>query len=700
MTYPEFKARYALTPDPQQEAAILRAEGPTLLLAVPGSGKTTTLVTRLGYLIHCLGVEPGRILTVTYTVAAAGDMKRRFAALFGEEHAGALAFRTINGICQSIISYYAWAKGAEPFALWTNEGELNALVRWLMQSHGAEWPGEQEVKEVRTRITCCKNGMLRDEEVRAIEMDGVDFPAVYFGYREYLERNRRMDYDDQMVFALRILRRYPDILAHFQSKYPYLCVDEAQDTSKIQHAILRLLAGQNGNLFLVGDEDQSIYGFRAAYPQALTQFESIYPGAKVLYLEQNYRSTRPIVAAAQKFIEQNKNRRPKHMKAVRGEGPALKEIWVQDRSAQYRYLAQVAQDCKEETAILYRDNDSALPLIDLLERQGIPYRCRQVDSGFFTHWVVRDIVDILTLAQDPWDGDAFLRVYYKLGAGISRAAAEQAAAQCGPDTSPILELVASLPGTSPWTRRQCKALQTHMANLLTQRADRGVYRIVHFMGYGDYLEQRGMDQSKTQILEALGANEPTPGGLLERLEVLRELVRAGSSQNDCPFILSTIHSSKGLEYKRVILMDVADGLLPKTLPGPDASSQDLDAYEEERRLFYVGMTRAKEELWVMRFRRSELTSRFASSLFPKSKEEAKKAVPLSPRAVPDLVAIEQTSRRCVPGAALCHRSFGPGQVVSRSGDIILVRFADGVERRFSLSAALRLGQFQLADSEE
>ena len=171
MTYPEFKARYALTPDPQQEAAILRAEGPTLLLAVPGSGKTTTLVTRLGYLIHCLGVEPGRILTVTYTVAAAGDMKRRFGALFGEAHAGALAFRTINGICQSIISYYAWAKGAEPFALWTNEGELNALVRWLMQSHGAEWPGEQEVKEVRTRITCCKNGMLRDEEVRAIEME-------------------------------------------------------------------------------------------------------------------------------------------------------------------------------------------------------------------------------------------------------------------------------------------------------------------------------------------------------------------------------------------------------------------------------------------------------------------------------------------------------------------------------------------------
>ena len=250
---------------------------------------------------------------------------------------------------------------------------------------------------------------------------------------------------------------------------------------------------------------------------------------------------------------------------------------------------------------------------------------------------MRDIVDILTLAQDPWDADAFLRVYYKLGAGISRAAAEQAADQCGPDTAPILELVASLPGTSPWTRRQCKALQTHMASLLTQRADRGVYRIVHFMGYGDYLEQRGMGPGQNTDSGGPGGQRAHSWRPAARLEVLRELVRSGSSQPGCPFILSTIHSSKGLEYKRVILMDVADGLLPKTLPGPDASAQELDAYEEERRLFYVGMTRAKEERVVMRFRRSELTSRFASSLFPKPKEETKKAVPLSPRAVPDLV---------------------------------------------------------------
>ena len=421
MTYPEFKARYALTPDPQQEAAILRAEGPTLLLAVPGSGKTTTLVTRLGYLIHCLGVEPGRILTVTYTVAAAGDMKRRFAALFGEEHAGALAFRTINGICQSIISYYAWAKGAEPFALWTNEGELNALVRWLMQSHGAEWPGEQEVKEVRTRITCCKNGMLRDEEVRAIEMDGVDFPAVYFGYREYLERNRRMDYDDQMVFALRILRRYPDILAHFQSKYPYLCVDEAQDTSKIQHAILRLLAARSRNLFMVGDEDQSIYGFRAAWPQALMEFRQIYPEGEVLLMETNYRSAGAIVEKADAFIQRNGSRHPKHMRASRPQGEPVRHVNLNDFGQQAHYLAQAAADCTESTAVLYRNNDSALPLIDLLERRGIPYACRQRESFFFTSPAVRDLTDVLCFALDGTDRERFLRIYYKLEVRVKRS---------------------------------------------------------------------------------------------------------------------------------------------------------------------------------------------------------------------------------------------------------------------------------------
>lgn len=508
-----------------------------------------------------------------------------------------------------------------------------------------------------------------------------------------------MDYNDQLVYARQILLQYPRLLKEFQGQFPYLCVDEAQDTSHIQHEIIRLLAGERRALFMVGDEDQSIYGFRAACPEALTQFESLYPGARVLYLEQNYRSTRQIVQAADCFIQKNRQRRPKHMKPVRGDGPPLKELAVYDRNKQYRELADLARRCTRETAILYRDNDSALPLIDLLERSGTPYRCRQVDSSFFSHRVVRDICDIIRFAADSSDGEIFMRIYYKLGAGISRSAAQTAVQGSQVVGEPILTYLSGLSTLSPWSRSQCKALSTHLSHLMEERGDRAVYRIVHFMGYGAYLEQRGADQNKAQILEALGASEPNPFCLLKRLEELEQVVRAGSPDQKCPFLLSTIHSSKGLEYDRVILMDVADGLLPKVpVPGPGATTQELADYEEERRLFYVGMTRAKEELWVVRFRRSGLESTFTQALFPQKS--------VSPTTAPRPVILPsrtshtqplQYAERYLPGVQVTHKQFGPGELTLRTGDFITIRFQSGEEKRFSLSTALKMGQLSLND---
>ena len=476
MTYPEFKARYALTPDPQQEAAILRAEGPTLLLAVPGSGKTTVLVTRLGYMRYVRGIPPENILTMTYTVAAARDMRARFAALFGEEEAQRLEFRTINGVCSRIIRYYERVCGRTAFRLLEDGGEKSALIAQLYRAQSNEFATENTVKALQTAITYTKNQMLKAEELEQVEVEGVDFPAFYRSYGQALRERQQMDYDDQMVYALRILRQYPDILRAMQARYQYLCVDEAQDTSKIQHTIIQLLAGPRGNLFMVGDEDQSIYGFRAAWPQVLTRFDTIYPNARVLYMEQNYRSTQQIVTAADRFIQNNHNRRPKHMRAVRGSGPEVREISLYDRQKQYSYLCKLAKHCDVETAVLYRDNDSALPLIDRLDREGIPYRCRQVESLFFTNRVVRDITDIIRFALAPNDGAVFLNIYYKLGAGISRALAQEAVDQAERMDCSILEYVSACSAASPWTKKQCRALQTHMQNLLSEQADRAVYR--------------------------------------------------------------------------------------------------------------------------------------------------------------------------------------------------------------------------------
>ena len=200
-----------------------------------------------------------------------------------------------------------------------------------------------------------------------------------------------MDYDDQMLYAYKMLRMDSRLLEHFQNLYPYICVDEAQDTSKIQHAIIALLAAKSENLFMVGDEDQSIYGFRAAYPEALLDFEKDHPGARVLLMEENFRSNAKIVSAADKFIQKNTLRHEKHMKAAREAGTDIRKISLKSRKAQYVYLMKIAQECSTETAVLYRDNECAIPLIDLLERKHIPYRMRNAELSFFTHRTVLDI---------------------------------------------------------------------------------------------------------------------------------------------------------------------------------------------------------------------------------------------------------------------------------------------------------------------
>lgn len=701
MEYSQFKQKFPIQLDPQQEIAVQTADGPILLLAVPGSGKTTVLVTRLGYLLYVRQVPPEQILTMTYTVAAARDMRLRFASFFGDQSAEHLEFRTINGVCSRIIRLYERTMGRKAFSLCEDGGEKSAILAELCRKQSQEFVSESIIKAVETAITYVKNQMLTDGEIDQVNVEGVDFPPIYRAYCKTLRARQQMDYDDQMIYAFRILRQYPEILHMIQEKYRYFCVDEAQDTSKIQHCIIRLLAARSHNLFMVGDEDQSIYGFRAAYPQALTEFQQIYPQAKVLYMEQNYRSTQEIVSAADQFIQKNQNRHPKHMNATRGHGPKIREIEVYDRKKQYRYLCQVAKNCREETAVLYRDNDSALPLIDLLDRQGIAYRCRHVDSLFFTSRIVRDIRDIIRFAQDPMDGDRFMNIYYKLGAGISRIAAQESTAHAERNGQTILEYLAGNQSISAWTRKQCRGLQTHLLNLLQEQADKAIYRIVHFMGYGEYLESRGMDTRRVEILEALGADQPSPQKLLDRLDELDEVVKAGSSAgNGCPFVLSTIHSSKGLEYERVILMDVIDGILPGELIEQDASPEGKEAYEEERRLFYVGMTRAKQELSLFTFQKGDLHSAFARELFPKTvsvrrAEPPKTAAPLKARSQISTQQMMNIAKEYVIGTGVLHKTFGSGTLTARNGDIVTISFASGGDKRISLSAALRAEQLKL-----
>ncbi len=700
MTYDEFKSQYPIQLNRQQDEAVRQTEGPVLLLAVPGSGKTTVLVTRLGYMLYCKGIRPEQILTVTYTVAATRDMKARFTSFFGDEHTEKLTFRTINGLCAIVIGYYARQKGAQPFTLMDDERQLSSVIRELLSRTGTAFPSDLQVKDARTHITYCKNMMLSEAEIHAHKVDGMDFPQVYFGYQDFLLRSRKMDYDDQMVFTYRIFRQYPGILRHFQNRWPYLCVDEAQDTSKIQHAILRQLAGGRGNIFMVGDEDQSIYGFRAAWPQALLEFEQVFPHAKILKLETNYRSTRTIVERADTFIQRNQSRRPKRMHTENQQGGPIRKIVLTDYSRQYNYLLKVAESCEKPTAILYRNNDSALPLIDMLEQKGVPYACRQREGFFFTSPLVRDITDMLEFSFDDGNKDLFLRFYYKLDLKLKKAMVTKLLYGI-PKGKSVFEALLESGELAPWQVGKVKSMQTHYSKLPYLTSFSAIQRLVRYMGYGDYLKEQHGDTAKLDILLALANQTPTVGQFLLHLQELKEQIETLEPNPECPFVLSTIHASKGLEYDHVILIDAVDGVLPSE---PAAQSEDeVNALEEERRLFYVGATRAKKQLEFLCYENkfgepSGAAFTFISQFLgdePKKRTEVDKRALTTKPAGPAAEQIAAWMKDYIPGTEVTHKIFGRGLVRRREGNFVVVSFLERGDKKLDLVTCLRQGKLDL-----
>lgn len=620
MEWQEFERKFPQKLNEQQKEAVQSVEGPVLLLAVPGSGKTTVLVTRLGYMIYAKGIAPEKILTVTYTVAATEDMAARFASLFGTDMADRLTFKTINGICAGIIHTYGRKTGRTPFALLNDEKVIADTLAKIYQKTERTYATESDLQTVRTLITYIKNSMLTGAEIREMDKTAdMKISAIYKEYNTWLREQKLMDYDDQMVYAYTMLQRFPELLRLYQDKFPYLCVDEAQDTSKIQHAIIALLASKTENLFMVGDEDQSIYGFRAAYPEALLSFEKNHPGAKVLLMEENFRSGAGIVKAADTFIQKNTLRHKKHMRAIKDGEEVVKEIAVKTRDDQYRYLAAVAENCaaartdrvggrsdngtadaSHTVAVLYRDHECALPLIDLLERKEIPYRMRNAEISFFTHRTVLDVLNIMKLAMHPKDAETFLQVYYKINTYIRKEDALQIARISETQDISVWNAAVRYHGLSDYTMSSVQNTRMHMQQLLTERGDKAVKRILYYMGYQEYLERCGLKADKIEILRILGSREDSMAGLLQRLRELQDILTRKETDYSCNFILSTIHASKGLEYDTVYLMDVTDGILPaQMLKNPEkASGEERENYEEERRLFYVGATRAKSELYV------------------------------------------------------------------------------------------------------
>ena len=671
MTREEFFEKFPVRLNAQQREAVCAPEQSVLLLAVPGSGKTTVLVARLGYMILCRGIQPEQMLVLTYTVAAAKEMAERFARFFAWADLKSIPeFRTINGVCAKVIYHYGRRVGKTPFTLLSDEKLQRKRLTQICQTLTGEYPTEGEVKDVAARITYIKNMMLSKEEQKTyLEKQGgeageLPVADIYTRYCADLRQNSLMDYDDQMTYAYSILRSSPEMLSLLQKAYPYICVDEAQDTSKIQHTIISLLAGKQGNLFMVGDEDQSIYGFRAAYPKALLDFSTDHPGARVLLMEENFRSTAQIVETADRFIQKNHFRHKKKMNASRRAGAEIRKISVSGRYAQYSYLAKAVSDCPKDTAVLYRDNESAVVLIDLLRRAGTPFRFQRTELTFFTSRIVTDIKSILRFALDPGDTESFLHIYYKLKLYLTKPkavlACEVAAARKRPVLDAILEAV-DVPQT---VSRAVRDMRFSLKGLLKDSAVEALDRIRDEMGYGDYLRRNEISDNKLQILRMLAYKEASPQSFLARLEELEKGL-ASFSDPKANLILSTVHSSKGLEYASVYLIDVKDGIFPDAVPKrwDTASQSEKEEYEEQRRLFYVAVTRAKDRLTV--FDISQKSS-FIEELMPSGKENTYKEsrAPQKDHAQKAALQYAVFQEKIGEGCLVTHKTFGDGVITA------------------------------------
>ncbi len=614
--YKQFAEKYNIQLNPQQQRAVQAVNGANLMIAVPGSGKTTVMVARMGYMIYCKGIKPENILAITYTKNATNDIKKRFADKFGLTMANHLNICTINSLCEKIINRYAEMFNRKRFTL-LKESEQKAIVKDIYtEVTGDKFPHDADIIEAQTVISYAKNMMLTTPALWAeyFPEDSI-YENTYTKYTERLNQQKRMDFDDQLIYAKIFLKKFPQLLAEFQDKYQYICVDEAQDTSKIQHNIIQILASKQNNIFIVGDEDQSIYHFRGAYPRALMDFTDTYKNPYTMFLETNYRSTEQIVHTAQKFISCNINRHSeKHMKASRGTGKQIEIISVKKKYEQYSMLSTIAKTERGQLAVLYRNNDSAIPIMDLFLRTNIPYK-RLKDNGenFFTSKVVQDIIYFLRFAINPNDAEAFMKIYYKCGYGIREKTAYWS---CRKSKSKGITIADELINQmSQWKTlmRKAEDFRNKMYKISTLPPHNAIELINRFW-YDNYAEENGLDIRKVDILYSLAVREYTIANFLKRLEILPRLIENYQCTDENPVILSTIHSAKGLEFDTVYLVDAYDDCLPHMDRETAIELEQIDSYEEERRLFYVAITRAKNELYL--FSIQEYQCSFVNEIIP------------------------------------------------------------------------------------
>jgi DNA helicase-2/ATP-dependent DNA helicase PcrA len=711
--------------NPAQRAAVEAINGPVLILAGPGSGKTRVITHRIAYLVRVVGVNPRRILAVTFTNKAAREMEARLGQLVSSSVKD-LTLGTFHAICARILRQEGRAIEIDAkYTIYDDDDQISLLKRCL-QDLDLD-PKQYAPRAIQSAISAAKSRLITPEDFlrhgRSYFEEVVQ--RVYERYQKLLAESSALDFDDLLMRTVLLFRQHPDILARFQQRYLHIQVDEFQDTNLVQYELMKQLAGKYRNICVVGDPDQSIYSWRAADLRNILNFEKDYPDAKVVLLEQNYRSTKMILEAASHVISANKQRKQKALWTENepGQPACIIETYTGEEEAQYVVneidrLVRAGEAKHGDCAVMYRTNAQSRLLEEAFIRYGMPYKL-VAGTRFYERREVKDVIAYLRLVQNPYDAVSLMRIINVPQRGIGQRSLDElthwAQSQSVPEYRALQLLAGVAAGTElPFSARTVKVLAGFaavMTDLIDKGQDLGLVelfdRIVEVSGYKQHLAGLVDGEERWEnILELRGVaqdyKDMGPGeGLAAFLEGVALVSDVDSLEEKSDSVtLITLHQAKGLEFPVVFIVGMEEGILPHF-----KSIDDPAQLEEERRLCYVGITRAKRRVYLVHAFRRHLMgsssvnrpSRFlediparlvrASSAWEAGDNRKEASISTSDQAA--FTASELPEFK--PGEHVRHGQFGEGVVVSyhhvRNDVEVTVAFDGTGVKRFLLSFA-------------
>lgn len=581
--------------NPSQIRAIEHLSGPMMVLAGPGSGKTSVIVERTAYMINEGKIPASSILVVTFSRAAAAEMKERFLKFVGQERSE-VTFGTFHGVFYGILKAAYNLSAANILS----EEEKYSILREMTEQYGQEMVQEGDfLEEISKEISVVKgNGISLDHYYASCCSDEI-FREIFRGYKQALKAKRKLDFDDMILCCYELFAQRPDILNAWRRKFSYILVDEFQDINSLQYKILRMLAAPANNLFIVGDDDQSIYHFRGARPEIMLNFTKDYPNAKTVLLDVNYRCSKNILRTAMDVIGNNTRRFKKKLGTPNEDGmPVTCKEFENPREEYMCVVAALKRRLErgedlENTAILLRTNQEAEGLITALMEYQVPFTMKEQLPNLFRHWICRNLLAYLHMAAGDRSRKTFLELMNRPNRYLSREVLSE------PQID--FDKLRAYYKDKDWMCDRITTLETHIRILGTLSPFAAINFIRKGMGYEEYLREYAVYRKikPEELLETLDRIHESTKGLqtLEQWEVYieeytRRLNEQAKKQRDHRegVVVSTLHAVKGLEFEVVYILNVNEGSIPYR------KAVLSEAVEEERRLFYVGMTRAKKKL--------------------------------------------------------------------------------------------------------